>query len=94
VNYVTPRRPTTNELFGSQHGIPAYAMLDVWMALGGTFESFDRMWGEDGRTPADTWAQLMCVVRRDFQTLAKDTNPPMGPEFEALCPSIPQPGAA
>lgn len=63
-------------------GIPPYAMLDVWMALGGTPNGFDRMWQEDRRTPADTWAQLMAVIRGD--SLAPDTNPSAGPEFAAL----------
>lgn len=63
-------------------GIPAYAMLDVWMALGGTPDAFDRMWDEDRRTPADTWAQLMAVIRGD--SLDADTNPPAGPEFDVL----------
>lgn len=65
-----------------ENGIPAYAMLDVWMALGGKPDAFDRMWEEDGRTPADTWAQLMAVVRGD--SLQADTNPPSGPEFDHL----------
>jgi hypothetical protein len=65
-----------------QRGIPAYAMLDVWLALGGEPDAFDRMWIEDGRTPADTWAQLMAVIRGD--SLAADHNPPAGPEFDQL----------
>lgn len=63
-------------------GIPLYAMLDVWMALGGESEAFDRMWAEEGRTPADTWSQLLAVVRGQFPI--GDHNPPPGPEFEAL----------
>lgn len=62
--------------------IPPYAMLDVWMALGGDPAAFERMWLEDGRTPADTWAQLMAIVRGD--SIADDTNPPPGPEFDWL----------
>jgi hypothetical protein len=64
--------------------IPLYAMLDVWMALGGDPVAFDRICAEDRREPADTWAQLMCAVRGDLITLLKDTNPPCGPEFEAI----------
>jgi hypothetical protein len=62
--------------------VPPYAMLDVWMALGGDSEAFDRMWAEDRRLPVDTWAQLVAVVRGD--SLANDHNPPAGPEFERL----------
>jgi hypothetical protein len=64
--------------------IPAYAMLDVWIALGGDSDAFDRMWDEPRRVPADTWAQLLAVVRRDWATLGSDSNPPCGPEFERL----------
>lgn len=64
-------------------GIETYAMLDVWMALGGDPDSFDRMWHEEHRTPADTWSQILSVIRGDGLAL-KDTNPPAGPEFEAL----------
>ena len=61
---------------------PAY-MLHLWVALGGDVDGFNRMWAEDRRTPADTWAQLMAVVKGDM-ALVIDSNPPMGPEFEAL----------
>jgi hypothetical protein len=62
--------------------IPPYVMLDVWMALGGDSEGFDRMWAEEGRTPADTWSQLLAMVRGEYPI--DDHNPPPGPEFEAL----------
>jgi hypothetical protein len=65
-------------------GIPPYAMLDVWMALGGDPLAFDRMWAEDRRSPPETWAQLLAAIRGDRETLARDTNPPAGPEFERL----------
>ena len=65
-------------------GIPIYAMLDVWMALGGDPAAFDRMWAEPHRTPADTWAQLMAAVGQRLGSLAADTNPPIGPEFDRL----------
>ncbi len=63
---------------------PAYAMLDVWMALGGDPLAFDRMWAEPRRTPADTWAQLMALIRGNLASMLKDSNPPIGPEFERL----------
>lgn len=63
-------------------GIPTYAMIDVWMALGGTPAAFDRMEAEDRRTKADTWSQLLAVVRGD--DLAREHNPPAGPEFDRL----------
>jgi hypothetical protein len=59
-------------------------MLDVWVALGGEPAAFYRMWDEDRRTPADTWAQLMAVVGQRLGSLAADTNPPAGPEFDRL----------
>jgi hypothetical protein len=59
-------------------------MLDVWMALGGEPAAFYRMWDEDRRTPADTWAQLMAAVGQRLGSLAADTNPPIGPEFDRL----------
>jgi len=65
-------------------GIPIYAMLDVWMALGGDPAAFDRMWAEPHRTPADTWAQLMAAAGQRLGSLAADTNPPIGPEFDRL----------
>jgi len=65
-------------------GIPRYAMLDVWMALGGDPQAFDRMMAEDRRTDADTWAQLLAVIARRWDALLADTNPPPGPEFDAL----------
>jgi hypothetical protein len=64
--------------------IPVHAMLDVWMAFGGEPAAFYRMWDEEGRTPADTWAQLMAVVGQRLGSLAADTNPPIGPEFDRL----------
>lgn len=64
--------------------IPAYVYLDVWFALGGTGIGFERMWDESGRTPADTWAQLMAVISGRIEALLKDSNPPIGPEFETL----------
>jgi hypothetical protein len=64
--------------------IPVHAMLDVWMALGGEPAAFYRMWEEDRRTPADTWAQLMAAVGQRLGSLAADTNPPIGPEFDRL----------
>lgn len=66
--------------------IPTYAMLDVWMALGGSPEAFDRMQDEPRRTPADTWAQLMAAVRGD--DLSRDHNPPVGPEFARLASAL------
>lgn len=60
------------------------AMLDVWLALGGDPIAFERMMAEDRRTDADTWAQLMAMIREDYPSLMADTNPPCGPEFEAL----------
>lgn len=63
--------------------IPRYAMLDVWMALGGEPAAFERMCDEPRRTPADTWAQLIAMIRNPLSVLA-DTNPPPGPEFSAL----------
>jgi len=65
-------------------GIPRYAMLDVWMALGGDPQAFDRMMVEDRRTDADTWAQLLAVIARRWDALLADTNPSPGPEFDAL----------
>ncbi len=64
--------------------IPRYAMLDVWMALGGELAAFELMMTEPGRTPADTWAQLLAAVREDVVALLADTNPPMGPQFAML----------
>lgn len=60
------------------------AMLDVWLNLGGVGPAFERMMTEDRRTDADTWAQLMAMIREDVAGLMADTNPPCGPEFEAL----------
>lgn len=77
---MTPQRP--NE--GTQYGIPVHAMLDVWMALGGSPDAFYRMWEEPKRTPADTWAQLLAAIRGDLASLLADNNPPIGPEFEGL----------
>lgn len=61
-------------------------MLDLWMALGGEPDAFDRMLTEDRRTPGDTWSQLLAIVRGiTWEALAEgDTNPPPGPEIEAL----------
>lgn len=63
----------------SVFGIPRYAMLDVWMALGGSPRGFDE-WMEDDprRTDADSWAQLMAAVKNDLIGLLEDTNPPTG----------------
>lgn len=70
------------------HSIPPYAMLDVWMALGGDPAAFDRIWTESNRTPADTWAQLMAAIKAKIAGIEHwswdDMNPPAGPEFEAL----------
>jgi len=59
--------------------IPEYALLDVWMALGGESEAFTHWrFNEDRRrTMADSWAQLMAAVRGDW-TMEGDTNPPPG----------------
>ena len=76
-------RPRTCTV-GPSAVIPTYAMIDVWVALGGDVTSFDRMWAEPHRTPADTWGQLLAVIRDDYLGLIEDTNPPMGPEIDAL----------
>lgn len=68
---------------GPRYGVPTFAMLDVWMALGGEPNAFDRMWAEDRRYPADTWAQLLALIRGS-DSLWEDTNPPAGPEMVAL----------
>ncbi len=58
-------------------GIPQYAMLDVWMALGGDSTDFDKWIADDPRrTDADSWAQLMGAIQGDLMT--GDTNPPPG----------------
>jgi len=54
-------------------GIPRYAMLDLWMALGGDSEVFEAWMADPKRTPADAWAQLLAAVRGD--TMPGDTNP-------------------
>lgn len=69
--------------------IPRYAMLDVWVALGGRPRAFERMMSEPRRTPADTWSQLLAVVNdRGHTTFEGDTNPPPGPEFERLVTNL------
>lgn len=68
------------------YGIPLFAMLDLWMALGGEPAAFDRMLAEDRRTPGDTWSQLLAIARGiPWAVLVEgDTNPPPGPEIESL----------
>lgn len=56
--------------------IPRYAQLDVWLALGGDGQAFER-W-RDERGFADAWAQLMAAVKGDVVGLLADTNPPAG----------------
>jgi len=58
--------------------IPRYAMLDIWMALGGKSTVFEQWIDEPKRTPADAWAQLVGAVRGDVVGLLEDTNPPAG----------------
>lgn len=53
--------------------IPQYAMLDVWMALGGEPRVFDEWMADPKRTPADAWAQLLAAIRGNL--MVGDTNP-------------------
>lgn len=57
-------------------GIPLYALLDVWLSLGGEPGAFES-WMED-RSTADAWAQLMSAIRGDIISLLEDSNPPAG----------------
>lgn len=53
-----------------------YLLLDVWMALGGESQDFERWMDEPRRTHADAWAQLLAAIRGDL--MPGDTNPPPG----------------
>jgi hypothetical protein len=70
------------EVVGTDHErtrramIPRYAMLDLWMALGGNPLAFEEWMDEPKRTPADAWAQLLAAVRGDV--MPGDTNPEPG----------------
>jgi hypothetical protein len=57
-------------------------MLDVWVALGGDFLSFELWMDDPNRTPADAWAQLLAAIRGDL--MAGDHNPGPGDELLAL----------
>lgn len=57
-------------------GIPRYALLDVWMALGGDSQAFEKWMDEPKRTPADAWSQLLGAIRGDLMT--GDHNPDPG----------------
>lgn len=57
--------------------IPTYAMLDVWLALGGNMSGWMKWLDEPRRGPADAWSQLLAWVRRTPPN--EDTNPPAGP---------------
>lgn len=75
----------SEEVTGRAHfRVHREGMLDLWLALGGDGAAFEWMMAENRRTDADTWAQLLAMVREDFSSLMADTNPPCGPEFEAL----------
>lgn len=56
--------------------LPRWALLDVWLSLGGGSPQFED-WMV-GRTIADAWAQLMAAVRGDIVSLLEDSNPPAG----------------
>jgi hypothetical protein len=60
----------------SDFPIPRYAMLDVWIALGGDSLDFETWIDAPKRTPADAWAQLMGAVGGHIPSLLADTNPP------------------
>ncbi len=56
--------------------IPRYALLDVWVALGGEGARFEK-WA-DSRSIADGWAQLMAAAAGRWPDLFEDTNPSAG----------------
>lgn len=58
--------------------VERWHLLDIWQALGGEPEEFERWMDEPRRSVADAWAQLMAAIRGDIDTLEADTNPPAG----------------
>ena len=70
--------------------IPRYAMLDVWLALGGDGQTFEA-WMEE-RTSADAWAQLLAAIRGDL--MLGDTNPEPGAILALVWKRWPEQGNA
>jgi hypothetical protein len=68
----------TRRVRSTDEGIPRFAMLDLWMALGGDSNAFEAWMDEPKRTPADAWAQLLAAVSGNLDSLLADTNPPAG----------------
>jgi len=60
----------------ARFGIPLYAMLDLWMALGGDPTEFDRWSEEPEMYPVEMWSFLLAAVRGDDLTV--NHNPPPG----------------
>ncbi len=58
--------------------IPRYALLELWQALGGDWQTFEEWMAEPRRTEADAWSQLLGAVRGSVASLFADTNPPAG----------------
>ncbi len=68
----------TRTLVADEFPVPRFAMLDVWVALGGDSIVFEEWIDDHRRTPADAWAQLLAAIEGDAESLAEDTNPPAG----------------
>lgn len=66
------------------YGVPRFAMLDIWMSLGGDSQDFEDWANDPNRFPADAWAQLCAAVASNVDALEADTNPPAGDTLLAL----------
>ena len=66
----------------SQFRVERLAMLEVWMALGGESQPFER-WMEN-RTFVDAWHQLLAAIGGDIAGLVEDSNPPAGELLDLL----------
>ena len=66
----------------TQFRVERLAMLQVWMALGGESQPFER-WMEN-RTLVDAWHQLLAAISGDIAGLIEDSNPPAGELLDGL----------